>query len=391
MAPDDRANGGLGGPGDEATRSANLADRRRTWRARGFDAAAMTDDAKDTLGRLDPAWFGLALATILWGFLVAWVQWPHLTEAGGWWAIDLRRVIDVTSEWLAGGDPYSVYGFVYSPFAVLAALPLRVVGEFGWLAIEVGALVWIMLESSKGLRWPSRLVIVLAGLFFLPVMSDLMLGNVTTVLTALGMVAMRSDRVGAGVPFGIALAAVPKPLFIPLLLWMIRYRRHSLGGTVAGGLAATAVGVLVLGADSYVAFVSTLLAGGSIPTDFVGNLGLSSVSPAVGLVGNILALGAVVAAIVFLSADSSLMVASLGGVFMGTYSGLYSAVPMLISLPTLAASHRRRALAIAGLSFGFVLAMPLFAAVAIVVAAVPSGQPWRRRADIVTSGRVAAR
>jgi hypothetical protein len=327
---------------------------------------------------LGPVWFGLTAATILWGLAVLWVQWPHLTEPSGWWAIDSRRVLGVADLWLAGGDPYSVYGFVYSPFAVLVALPFRVVGEWGWFAVEVAALVWIMLDASRGLGWPSRAVVVVAGLLFLPVMSDLLLGNVTIVLTALGMVAIRSNRVGAGLAFGIALAAVPKPLFIPLLLWMVRYRRRSLAGTIAGGLVASAVGVLVMGPDRYLSFLSALAAGAGIPSDFVGNLGLSSVSPALGVFGNVLALDAAVAGILFLSADSSLMLVSLSGVFMGTYAGLYSAVPMLISLPVLAASYRRRAFAIVGLSFGFLVAMPLVAAASMVVAAVPVRRPWRR-------------
>ena len=67
---------------------------------------------------------------------------------------------------------------------------------------------------------------IVAGVLFLPAMSDLLLGNVTIVLTALALIAIRTDRIGAGVAFGVALAAVPKPLFIPLLLWMVAYRRQ---------------------------------------------------------------------------------------------------------------------------------------------------------------------
>ena len=187
------------------------------------------------------------------------------------------------------------------PFALLVALPFRVVGEWGWFAIEIAALVWIMLDASKSLGWPSRVLVVIAGVLFLPAMSDLLLGNVTIVLTALALIAIRSDRIGAGVAFGIALAAVPKPLFIPLLLWMVAYRRRSLTGTIAGGLVATAVGVLILGVDRYVDFFTALSTGAGIPTDFVGNLGLSAVSPAVGILGNVAAIAAVVAAIAFLS------------------------------------------------------------------------------------------
>ena len=341
----------------------------------------MTDPTVESraAGRvLDPGWFAVTAATILWGLYVLAAQWPHLTEPTGWWAIDSRRVLDVAGVWLAGGDPYGVYGFVYAPFALLVALPFRVVGEWGWFAIEIAALVWIMLDASKSLGWPSRVLVVIAGVLFLPAMSDLLLGNVTIVLTALALIAIRSDRIGAGVAFGIALAAVPKPLFIPLLLWMVAYRRRSLTGTIAGGLVATAVGVLILGVDRYVDFFTALSTGAGIPTDFVGNLGLSAVSPAVGILGNVVAIAAVVAAIAFLSSESALLVASLAGVFMGTYAGLYSALPLLISLPILAASHRRRALAIGGLSLGFVFAMPLVAGVSMVAGAAPRRQRSRQ-------------
>lgn len=320
--------------------------------------------------RLDPAWLGLTVATIAWGFVVLWVQWPRLTDSAGWWAIDSRRVLDVTGVWLSGGDPYSVYGYVYSPFALLAALPFRVAGEWGWFAVEVVALVWIMLDASGSLGWPSRVLVVIAGVFFLPAMSDLLLGNVTIVLTALALIAVRSDRIGAGVAFGIALAAVPKPLFVPLLLWMVAYRRQSLAGTIVGGLAASVVGILILGVDPYLSFFTALSTGAGIPTDFVGNLGLSAVSPVVGVIGNFVAVAVVGAAIAFLTAESALVVASLAGVFMGTYAGLYSSLPLLISLPVLAATHRRRALAIGGLSLGFVFALPLTAALSMAAGAV---------------------
>ena len=335
-------------------------------------------EVRTTRRVLDPDWFAVTMGTILWGLFILSQMWPHLTEPTGWWAIDSRRVLEVTGTWLSGGDPYEVYGFVYSPFALLVALPFRLAGEWGWFAVEVVALVCIMLDASRGLGWPSRTVVVIAGLLFLPARSDLLLGNVTIVLTALGLIAIRQNGVAAGVAFGIGLAAVPKPLFIPLIFWMLRYRRRSLRGTIVGGLVATAAGVIVLGVDRYGSFLSALATGAGIPSDFVGNLGLSALSPTLGVLGNVVALVAVGAGILFLSAESALMVASLGGVFMGTYSGLYAAVPLLISLPVLAVKHRRRALAIGGLSSGFVLAMPLFAAVSMVVGIVPFRRPRRR-------------
>ena len=51
---------------------------------------------------------------------------------------------------------------------IAGGLAASVVGEWGWFAVEVAALVWIMLESSKSLGWPSRLLVIVAGVLFLP-------------------------------------------------------------------------------------------------------------------------------------------------------------------------------------------------------------------------------
>lgn len=321
--------------------------------------------------RLDLAWFAIAVGTTIWGLFIVSIWWSGSTEPGGWWAIDSRRVLEASAVWLAGGDPYGVYGFVYSPLALLAALPFRIAGEWAWFAVEAFALVWIMLKASRGLNSTNRAFVVLTGFLFLPATSDLLLGNVTLVLTAVALIAISSDRVGSGVAFGLGLAAVPKPLFVPIVLWMFRYRRRSLGGVVVGGLIGSAIGIAVLGPDRYWTFISTLANGAAIPSDFVGNNGLSAYSPALGLIGNIVALGVVGVTIALAPLETSLVVASLAGVFMGSYAGLYAALPLLIALPLFASRHRRRAFAISGLTNGFVIAMPLFAVAAMLATVVP--------------------
>jgi hypothetical protein len=323
-------------------------------------------------------WFAIAIATILWGVFVLRVWWPHLTEPGGWWAIDSRRVLEATRLWQAGGDPYSILGFLYSPVVLVVAIPFLWVGEWGWVAVEVVALSWLVLDATRSHSLPARALALVAGALYLPAAADLLLGNVTIALTAAALLALRSDRRRSGVAFGLALAAVPKPLFVPLLLWMVVHRRESLKGVVVGGLAGTTFGLIVMSPALYASFVTTLALGGRIPLDFAGNSGLSAISPLLGYLGIALGLAVTGIALARRSAGTSLVVVTLAGVFTSPYAGLYAGVPLLLALPGFARVRPIRAQIVACLSAGFVLAMPLFAMAAISAAFLRDGD---RRTD----------
>jgi hypothetical protein len=123
-------------------------------------------------------------------------------------------VLEAARLWLAGGDPYSIVGFLYSPVALIVAIPFVSVGEWGWVAVEVVALSWLVLDATRSRSLPVRALALLAGVLYLPVAADLLLGNVTITMTAAALLALRSDRRRSGIVFGLALAAVPKPLFV---------------------------------------------------------------------------------------------------------------------------------------------------------------------------------
>ena len=99
---------------------------------------------------LDPGWFAVIAATIASGLYILAAQWPHLTEPTRLVG-DRLPTCHRRRRSLAGrGRPIWRLRLRLCPVrAPLVALPFRVVGEWGWFAVEVAALVWIMLESSK--------------------------------------------------------------------------------------------------------------------------------------------------------------------------------------------------------------------------------------------------
>lgn len=169
-----------------------------------------------------PPWRIIGLASIL-GGLAVFVSWHPST----WVSLDLARVAAAGAEWHAGRDPYAVGGFLYAP-------PMAVVGALlspnvwvAWAAAELAMAVALAPRSVPALlvavTWPG-------------VLSDVALGNVTVVLVVAAMLAMRHDRLAAGVPLGVALAAAPKPMFLMLLLWLLVHRRRTFWGVAVGAL-----------------------------------------------------------------------------------------------------------------------------------------------------------
>ena len=259
-------------------------------------------------------------------------------------AVDFDRVIAAGQLWRTGADPYGLAGYLYSP-AMTAIASLVPPGTWAvWASVEL-ALVLLLAPRTW---WGLLVAITWPGVWL-----DIALGNVTIALTAAGLVALRSDRVRSGLPFGIALALAPKPMFVLLLVWMAFNRRRSFQGVALGGLAMTLAGALLAGVHSYVDFARALATG--VDSHFVGNYGLSFISPVLGLVA--FAVVAVVALSLIRRPSDGLMAAAIAGTFAGTYVGLYSTVLPLAVLPTFARARPVAAtrVAIVGLLAPFAL------------------------------------
>jgi hypothetical protein len=213
-----------------------------------------------------------------------------------------------------------VGGFLYAP-------PMAVVGALltptfwgAWAAAELAMAIALAPRSVPALlvavTWPG-------------VLSDVALGNVTVVLVVAAMLAVRHDRLAAGVPLGFALAAAPKPMFLMLLLWLLVHRRRAFWGVAVGGASLTLAAALLLGPSLYVQFFEVILRG--VDPRFVGNSGLSSLWP---LGGALVWLASAVAAILLIRRpEAGLMAAAVAGTFAGTYAGIYSTTLPLAVLP----------------------------------------------------------
>ncbi len=257
-------------------------------------------------------WRSLGIAATVIG-LWSFASWAFPFES--WVGIDGVRILDAGRVWASGGDPYTVDGFLYTPaMAVLGS----VLPPMTPLVVGVAEVAVVLLLCPRHpLAW-------LAVFSTLAVWSDIGLGNVTILIVGTMALALRSNRWLAGVPFGLALALVPKPMFIPILLWMAAHQRRSLAGVV---LAGTLLTLPMLMTGLYPDFVRALIRG--VEPDFSGNHGLSTLAPILGPVASAISLGLL--ALVIRKRESGLMAAGIAGVFMGSYVGSYAPVlPMAL-------------------------------------------------------------
>lgn len=158
-------------------------------------------------------------------------------------------------------------GFLYSPLMALAARPLSwvpaVTAEAAMSLVGVGIVLAGVTLETRGQARIDRMLVAVAALTFAPVVYELLLGQTTLLIAAtVYPIARQPDRMRNGIPFGIALALAPKPLLLPLLLWMLVWRRRALTATVITGLVMTGLGVIVLGLAPYRDWLAVLLGAG---------------------------------------------------------------------------------------------------------------------------------
>ena len=221
--------------------------------------------------------------------------------------LDARRVLAAGAAWAEGGDPYAIPGYFYTPALTVVASILP-----GW-SIAVLVLAEIAVAVALAPRHP---LAIAAVLLWPPVWGDIVLGNVTILLVGALVLAVRGDSVARGLLLGIGLALVPKPMFVPVLIWLAVQRRHSFAGMLVAGVLVTVPAALLTGA--YPAFLAALAHG--IDPAFEGNLGITTLLPTA---GPAVSLAALVVAVAFVRRGrDGLMVAAIAGTFMGTYVGI---------------------------------------------------------------------
>lgn len=328
---------------------------------------AAFDGSRESLGMI-------AIVSALTGIVLAVVTWPFT------WSADIDRNLKAADA-LLGGRLGTVEGYVYSPFAAAITVPLLVlptgVAVVAWLVAKLAVLVAGSAIATRGLSTTGRVLVAVAAIAFAPIVHDLLLGNVTVALVgAVAVIAWQRDRAVAGIPLGIVLAAVPKPVLIPVLVWMLLYRRRALLAALAVAALATAGTVAVFGPEPYRIWIDALR---NPPILSSGNFALSSWPPVPAVLA---AAATVLATLVALRRGEwpGLVCALCCGLLVSTYTVVYGAGILLVGVPMLARAAPRAAIILALTApIGLIAAFPLWVAavmavtLAVPVAAWPSG------------------
>ena len=156
----------------------------------------------------------------------------------------------VYAEWKPGyiSTNPPIFAVLMAPLALLEPITAYRIFVLITILVSVGYVAWMADELELRPAW----TIVGASMLFFssPFITELMLGQIYSLL-ALGLVAAWvADRRGKSTVSGVALGLVlaVKPQFAPVLLWpLVRRRWRTFVAALASGAAATLVGVVVAG------------------------------------------------------------------------------------------------------------------------------------------------
>ena len=298
------------------------------------------------------------------------------------WSVDIARNLSAARD-LAAGEFGRNRGYLYSPLAALVTVPATWLPASavvaGWLAARLALVVDGVRRETGGRRPIDRLALAIAAATFVPVMYDLMLGNVTIVIAAaVALVAWSRDRFATGIALGIVLATIPKPAIVPVLVWMLVYRRRALVGAIAAAGVATLIGLAVVGTGPYQAYVDVLRHPEYLDSPQYGNLALTSLSPAIAL--SLAVLTVLGTAVALRTGEAAGLIACLAaGLLLAPYTMGYGPVMMLLAFrPLLAvAPVRTFLLAVSGSVMVFVF-LPIWALAWIGAAVAVPRARWVR-------------
>jgi len=276
------------------------------------------------------------------GFLTAVVTIPLSLGA------DLGPLRIGASEF--AGTPPEVPVFLYSPIAAamavpLAQLPLSVLTA-AWITAGASLLLAGVARETRG--WPAidRALAAVVVLTWVPVVNELILCQVTLVLAAAAWAVIRGggSRL-SGIPMGIVLATIPKPMLIPFLVWMAFRRPQALVSTVVTACVLTVAGVTLLGPDRYAGWFRSLAHAGAV--DRLGNLSLWADGP----VPIALSAAAIALVLVLLTIladeDAGLVAAFVAGLLLAPYTLAYGVTILLVGFGAALRAHRRAAIGLA--------------------------------------------
>jgi len=276
-------------------------------------------------------------------------------------------------------------GFIYSPLAALVARPLTWVSPtaaaIAMTLIGLAILVTGVRLETRGQAPVDRVLVAVAALGFAPVVNELLLGQTTLLIAAaLYPAVRRPDAFRNGIPLGIALALAPKPLLLPVLVWMIVWRRRALTAALLAALALTCLGLALVGPDQYRQWVSILTGAGSgSMSGMSGNFSLwrGGLDPAAFAFGA--AIGAATLWAILRDCSRGFVAARFASLLLAPYTLLYAAsITLLAVKPALGFAPRAtRVLAlIANPALGLLLALAAWSVGGLAVC-LPLARPWK--------------
>src|SRR5450755_2736501 len=294
------------------------------------------------------------------------------------WSVDGDRNL-AAARALAAGTFGQDHGYLYSPLAAALTLPVAVAVPYavavgGWLVARLGLLAAGVARETRALSTPDRVLVGIAVIGFVPTLHDLLLGNVSILIAAaVAAVVWLPDGYRSGLPLGLILATVPKPALLPILLWMLVYRRRAALGAVGSAAVFSLLSLVVLGASAYGSWFEVLLHPYYLGTNQTGNLALGAMLPPV-LAWPLMVLTVVATLVALRRGEAPGFIACLcAGLLIAPYTMAYGAVLLLLAVRPLArvAPMSTFVLAITG-SLGVIIFLPLWVgAILVTTLAVP--------------------
>lgn len=328
------------------------------------------------------AWFASVAFIAIFGVaeLSRWIL--QSLQGPGWWAIDLQLVLDAGQRLIDGEPLYADPKFLYPPLAAVIGAPLTLFAPLPisvvYAAVKVGVAAACTIGLTHGWTGRDRALAFVGVVTCLPFVHDLFLGNVNAFIVAAMVPAiLGAPRARNGVLLGFVAVAFAKPLVVPMLLWLLVWRRPTLLGATITGLIATGLAVMVAGPGSYGEWLQALAGGTRYAAAFAGNHGVTALAPELFVpVATITGLGLVLV-LWHRGPRVGLAWAATSGILLAPYAGTYAALPIALALPAIGPLAPGFALAIVTVSpIATTHPLPFYAA-AILLGSLALREPIR--------------
>jgi len=294
------------------------------------------------------------------------------------WSVDGDRNLAAAHALVAGTFGQD-HGYLYTPLAAALTLPAALalpygVAVVGWLVARLGVLLEGVRREVSDLSTIDRVLVAVAAIGFVPTLHDLLLGNVSILIAAaVAVVAWSADGYLAGLPLGLVLATAPKPALIPILIWMVLFRRRALISAIGSAAVLSGVGVLVLGTAPYSAWYQVILHPYYLGTNQTGNLALGAMLPPI-LAWPLIALTIAGTLVALRRGEAPGFIACLcTGLLVAPYTMAYGAVLLLLAVRPLARAAPTPSFILAATgSIGVIIFLPLWVgAILVTTIAIP--------------------